>query len=352
VTRQRGGTTRRRDDEAGDTTSAEDIGRLLRDRREQRNLDLITVHDRLHRPITQIEALENGDLAGLPNQAQALSTLRRYAALLDLDGDAMALQMIDAWSTLPAQPAASVTPASAPTAMVTAVGTGPDHLRAFTQTGEVPKVGGSHGSAGSSRGSAYGYSVSTGPPTGTFPVVPRRDLKQSRRAVNRARRRLRAPSPLKAITWVVAVLLVAVVVGFGLLHWKSEWLVRSHILRVSEPAGSTSGASTSAASAKPAVVQTGTTAQSATYAVGSSDYDVVVAATGRCWIQVTSSTSSTPLVSGVQDAGKVLKFRAEGAMTVQVGSSSVLVGVTVNNKTVFYTQPKVVPYTYTFTSAA
>jgi hypothetical protein len=58
----------------------------------------LAVHDRLSRPITLIEALENGDFAALPDQAQALSTLRRYAAFLGLDGDALALQMLDAWS--------------------------------------------------------------------------------------------------------------------------------------------------------------------------------------------------------------------------------------------------------------
>ena len=71
---------------------------MLRAAREERGLDLLAVHDRLSRPITQLEALENGDLAGLPDQALALSTLRRYAAFLGLDGDALALQMIDAWS--------------------------------------------------------------------------------------------------------------------------------------------------------------------------------------------------------------------------------------------------------------
>ncbi len=81
--RPRGGTTRRRDDQdAGTISSAEELGRLLRDAREERGLDLLAVHDRLSRPITLLEALENGDLANLPDQALALSTLRRYAAFL------------------------------------------------------------------------------------------------------------------------------------------------------------------------------------------------------------------------------------------------------------------------------
>ncbi len=84
--------------------------------------------------------------------------------------------MIDAWSTLAVGhrpgPAGSDNGAAV-TNVVAAVTTGPDHLRAFTQTGQVPKVGaGSTAAVG-----GYGYDVATGPPTGTFPVVPRQDLK-------------------------------------------------------------------------------------------------------------------------------------------------------------------------------
>ena len=140
--RPRGGATRRRDDQDEEpTSSAEEIGRLLREAREERGLDLLAVHDRLGRPITQLEALERGDLASLPDQALALSTLRRYAAFIGLDGDAMALQMIDAWSDGPraANGATHTDAGMAVTNVVAAVTRSPDHLRAFTQTGQVPR---------------------------------------------------------------------------------------------------------------------------------------------------------------------------------------------------------------------
>ena len=360
MTRQRGGTTRRREDDEGEAiSSAEEIGRLLKDRRLERELDLLTVHDRLHRPITQLEALEDGDLARLPDQALALSTLRRYAALLDLDGDNLALQMIDAWSTVPPaarEVAMSDTGATAATAamatVVTAVATGPEHLRAFTQTGEVPRVGG--GATGSPSGSgAYGYGVATGPPTGTFPVVPRQDLRQSRRSVARARRRRRAPTWLKASTWITAVLVVGVVVGSGLLQWRPVWLVRAHILRVVEPGGTRPATSPhgphGSGTSKPVVVPTASDAASSSYTVDASHFSVTLTTSGPCWIQVTSSQSATPLVSAVQDAGRSLVFAATGTMTVQVGSSSVVVGITSGKKTVFSNAPQAVPYTYTFT---
>ncbi len=361
--RPRGGTTRRRDDEEEDTaSSAEEIGRLLRDTREGRGLDLLVVHDRLGRPITEVEALENGNMAGLPDQAMALSTLRRYAFFLGLDGDALALRMIDAWSALPAAakpaPPANPDPGSSgmPT-VVTAVTGGPDHLRAFTQTGEVPKVGG--GSSGPPTGSgAYGYGVATGPPTGTFPVVPRQDLKQSRKAVAKARRRLRAPALLKAMTWVAAGLVAVVIAGLAIYVSKPTWLAQAHILKVSQHGGTTaSGSSGSSAGgtsghAKAVVVAGATAGGSASYTVSASHFAVALTTSDRCWVQVTSSASSVPLIEGVQPAGKIVSFPANGTMTVEVGNTAVVVAVVVNRRTVFLDTPHTTPFTYTFAPAS
>ena len=346
--RQRGGTTRRRDDHVEETnSSAEEIGRLLRDARDERGLDLLAVHDRLSRPITQLEALEHGDLARLPDQALALSTLRRYAAFLGLDGDALALRMIDAWSTMPPSPRND----SAVTNVVAAVTTGPDHLRAFTQTGQVPRVGG--GSTAAAGG--FGYDVATGPPTGTFPVVPRDELRHSKRAVAKARRRLRAPKSLKVTTWIIAALVLVVVAGFAILQARPQWLATAHILRVVEPAGAQAGgpAPSGGGHGQSAnqVVQTSFGGQSASYTVATQSFSVVVATTGQCWVQITSSNSATPLVSGVQPGGMHLSFPANGTMTVQVGSSAVAVAVTIKGKAAFFNVPHSTPYIYTFAPA-
>ncbi len=354
--RPRGGTTRRRDDEGDGTASAQEIGRLLRNNREQRGLDLLAVHDRLGRPITQIEALEHGDLDRLPDQALALSTLRRYAAFLGLDGDALALQMIDAWSSAPARPApVAETGTSAKTTVVTAVTGGPDHLRAFTQTGEVPKVGG--GSSGPPTGSgASGYGVTTGPPTGTFPVVPRQDLRQSKRAVAKARRRLRAPTSLKVGTWVVAVLAVAAIAGLFVYRSRPQWLVQAHILKVVQPGGTpvaskkpviAAGGKTAASA--PKVVSTATAPQSSSFTVNAAKFVVTVGTTGKCWVQVTSSASQKPLIEGVLPAGKTLAFPSTGTMTVEVGASAVLVSISIDKKVVWLNAPTAAPFIYTFT---
>jgi Helix-turn-helix domain/Domain of unknown function (DUF4115) len=353
---QRGGATRRRDDQdVRPTSSAEEIGRVLRSTREERGLDLLAVHDRLDRPITQLEALESGDLAALPDQALALSTLRRYAAFLGLDRDTLALQMIDAWSVAPPPPreGRKAQAGTAPvTTVVTAVTTGPDHLRAFTQTGEVPRVGAGSAAGGSG---AYGYGVASGPPTGTFPVVPRQEIRHSKRAVAKARRRLRAPTSLKVVTWLAVVLVLATAVGFGIQRWRPEWLVRSHLLRVASPNhGSSPGAATGGGAPPPAspVVVTSFTNQTAAYSVGAADFTVKIATSGKCWVQVTSANSQTPLVSGIQPAGEVLTYPAQGTMTVEVGASAVLVGISIKGKAVYINSPHTTPFTYTFTPSS
>ncbi len=364
--RPRGGATRRRDDQQEQAIATiVEIGRRLRGAREERGLTLLAVHDRLSRPITQLEALESGDLARLPDQALAISTLRRYATFLGLDGDSLALKMIDAWSV---SPYASMQAGAPVTSVVAAaVTTGPDHLRAFTQTGKVPKVG---GRATSPTGTGpNGHEATTGPPTGTFPVVPRRELRHSRRAVARARRQLRAPRSLKVVTWVACLFVLAALVGLGIRQWHPQWLASSHILRVVQPGSQTTHPAVSPlipSQPASATQTTHTTTPSAhhhqtnavelalagptgeAYSVNTSHFTVNVATSGTCWVQITSSQSLAPLVSGVQPGGKSFSEPAKGTMTVQLGSSSVLVGIVVKGKTVFLASPHVVPVTYTF----
>ena len=352
--RPRGGTTRRGGDgQDGDLApEPESVGTRLRQARLERGLDLLAVHDRLGRPITQLEALETDDMAALPDEALAVSTLRRYATFLGLDEDALTAEFrTERAAAPPLEPVTRVNPAV--TSVVAAVTTGPDHLRAFTETGEVPQVGGRRTSAAGTSGN-YDYSV--GPPTGTFPVVPRGDLRNSRRSVARARRRMHAPASLKVLTWVAGVLVLVVAAGFVLMTVQPKVLADAHILRVapagSAAAGGTGGQApgqTPTATHQTFPVQpSGSTSSSADFTVATTKFSVVVATSGPCWVQVTSSSSPVPLVSGVQPAAKVLTYPAVGTMTVEVGSSAVLVGVTIKGKSAFTDAPKAAPFTYTF----
>jgi hypothetical protein len=259
--------------------------------------------------------------------------------------------MIDAWSTSPstASVAAPTEHAAAATSVVAAMSAGPDHLRAFTQTGPVPRVRPKTTTALAN----YDYEVTTGPPTGTFPVVPRQELKQSRRAVAKARRKQRAPSSLKTLTWVVGVLLVVALAGSVIVSQRPQWLASAHILRVVGRGGTpTAPSSAPKAPAAAPVVSTGTSGQTSTYTVSTQAFVVDVTTTGPCWVQITSSASSAPLISGVQPAGKKLSYPAQGAMTVQVGSSAVVVGISIKDKVVYYNAPRSTPYTYVFTPAS
>lgn len=352
--RPKGGASRRGGGDGTLEDPVETVGGQLRRAREERGLDLLAVHDRLGRPITQLEALETGDMATLPDEALAISTLKRYATFLGLDADALAAQFLLARDGADGSGADGTERSAAVTSVVAAVTTGPDHLRAFTETGEVPQVGRRVSSAVGASGN-YDYSVSAGPPTGTFPVVPRSDLRRGRRSVARARRRMHAPTSLKVITWIAAALLLVVAAGWVLLATTPRTLANAHILRVTPPGTGTGGAS--AGTAGPAARQVfpvepaGSTPTSASYTVATSKFTVVVATSGPCWVQVTSSSSPVPLISGVQPAAKVLSYPAVGTMTVEVGSSAVLVGVTIRGKSGFTDAPKVAPFTYVFTPA-
>ncbi len=356
--RPRGAATRRREDQEQSGPSAQEIGLLLRNARLERGLDLLAVHDRLSRPITHIEALENGDLERLPDRDAAVSTVRRYATFLGLDGTALAGQLGDAWSAGPkdggrrTEDETGVVPASSPgakpsgsaTTGVVPVDSAPDHLRAFTQTGEVPRFGvAPRPTTGNG----------AGPPTGTFPVLPRQDLREGRRALARARRRLRAPAWLRVLTWLAASCVLVVGAGWAVRTWSPQSLIQAHILRTAQP-GAT-GKSTTPGPTPPVVSHQKTAVQpvaagqgSAAFVVRTADFTVSIATTGRCWVEVTSSSSSVPLIVGIQAAGQVLRYKATGTMTVIVGASPVLVGVDVDGKTAYLNRPSVTPFTYTF----
>jgi hypothetical protein len=158
---------------------------------------------------------------------------------------------------------------------------------------------------------------------------------------------------LKAFTWVVGILLIMALAGSVILSQRPQWLASAHILRVVGKGGAPVGPSSAPKSPGAApVVSTGTSGQTSNYTVNTRAFVVDVTTTGPCWVQVTSSGSPTPLISGVQPAGKRLSYPADGTMTVQVGSSAVVVGVSIKDKVVFYNAPRSTPYTYVFTPAS
>lgn len=71
--------------EASESNKTADLGVLLRAKREQKQLSIGEVSERLKLPARQIEALENGDYNSLPEPVFVRGFLRSYGRFLDLD---------------------------------------------------------------------------------------------------------------------------------------------------------------------------------------------------------------------------------------------------------------------------
>lgn len=370
--RPRGGPARRGGDRPTKTpASPSDIGGMLREARLRRQLDLSTISGHLGRSsVAQLVALESGERANLADQAGALSLLRRYATFLGLDGDDLALQAMEAWSSAPPRtPAAAAvgggpTPRaaaawdSAPvTGVVTAVSAGPDHLRAFTQTGQVPRVGGAGDWPGG--GSAFfGNGRTIGPPTGMLPVVPPDAIRETRRASGKARRRRRASPGLKFLTWLVGLLVVVALAGVVIQRQRPQWLRRAHLIHIAQPNGqpvvTTSPTTTIPPvhhqTAPSVVAEPGNNSVKSTYIVSTQRFTLKTATSAPCWVEVLSPTSITPVSEGVQNPNTTQSFNADKSITLEVGSSSVLISITINGKVAFLIRPTTAPFTYTFMS--
>ena len=60
----------------------EELGAALRAKREERGLSLENVSERLKISTSHLDALEKGDLSGMPHTAYAKGFLRSYASLM------------------------------------------------------------------------------------------------------------------------------------------------------------------------------------------------------------------------------------------------------------------------------
>jgi hypothetical protein len=146
-------------------------------------------------------------------------------------------------------------------------------------------------------------------------------------------------------------------VGFGIQKWRPQWLARTHILRVAGPVNHSGTKPTPGAkpAPPPSKVQLGAfTNQSAVLNVNTANFTVAISTSARCWVQITSSNSSTPLLSEIVPAGQLLTYPAKGkgTMTVEVGASAVTVAVTIKGQMEFHNSPSTTPFTYTFNPPA
>ncbi len=361
--RRRGG----RRQKAGPTPAT--MGTTLRQAREAASVSLTEINDRTGVPWQQLEALEAGDLSRFPDQRSALTAVRRYSDLVGLEIEPFEQVVGEHWGT----PLAGFDPDAAPvkggngaqprnTYITAAVPMGHlsrypgdgTHLRAFTQTDEVPGVKRVPVPAGN--GHVANPELNH---TGSFPATP--SIYQGTRP---------APLVLRAALWFTAAVLVVALGGLAVQHYQPQWLKDIHLVRahgLSTAGTGTSSAGTSTGSAgqgattprKPAhpspVSMTATGSGSANVSVQASNYSVVVAAWAPCWTVVHSPQSFSPIFASTLQGGQVKVFDpTDGQLSVSMSASLVTVQVRINGKTVpgWLFKPTSVPFVLNFSSAS
>jgi hypothetical protein len=212
------------------------------------------------------------------------------------------------------------------------------HLKAFTQTAQVPQV------------SARPAAAAALPPglrfdtTDSVPVTWRG-----------SRDRGPAPLALQVAVWSTVLLLALGVAGLAVHHWRPAWLAKIHLLSTGSGPGGSHPTATSATTVPPhLVVETATGPRAATVAVRASVFEVVVTTQAPCWIQVTSPASFTPLFSSTVPAGTTKTFTStNGQLSVELGASRATVTAQILDKTIPYWSltPQSTPYVITFHSA-
>lgn len=333
-----------------------DVGTALREAREATGVTLVEIQDRSGIALLQLEALEAGDLSRFGDLRSALTAVRRYCDLVQLDADRFTGVLEAQWGTplagFAGQGSAATGPSGGtPTQSVYLSGPASaghlsrypgdgTHLRAFTQTDEVPGVRRAEPRPDSGNG--------TFPVTGAFPAVPA--------AYVPARR---VPWVLRAAIWITATLLVVALAGLAVQHYQPKLLADIHLVHHGHtPAPVTPGgaghATTPAHQGPPSVVSlTNTGVASATVSVRAANYTVVVAAWAPCWTVVHSPASFSPIFAATLPAGEVKDFNpSNGQLSVSMSASLVTVQVKINGKTVpkWLFKPTTVPFTLNFNS--
>ena len=336
ATRRRGG--RRQRSEPTPT----DVGGDLKAARDALGITLEEVHDRTGVSRPQLEALEVGELTRFPDRRSLVVAVRRYADLVQLPAEALAAVAERRWAAEVALSASSgatsaLSPGGpgyggSPTGHLSRYPGDGAHLRAFTQTAEVPQVGGWSGHATNGHTSYVGTG---GLPAITRPVVVRP-----------------APYALRMLVWVTAGLLAVGLAGVAVHHWRPKWLAEAdlvHHVRVPKPG-------TPFTLPPPhvqTITQTSSGPGSAAITVRASQYAVVVAAWQPCWVQAETPLSFTPSFNQTLATGQSHTFDSgDGQLTLHLGASFVTIEVEVGNKVVpgWVFKPSSAPFVINFTS--
>jgi cytoskeleton protein RodZ len=327
-------TTRRRAVRRQRDPSFLPFGTDLRQAREDLGLSLEAVQDRTGIRRSHLEALEESDLSPFSDEKAALVAVRRYSEVVGLDSTVMVQIVSDRLRNVTPSPTPALVgsapggaralhapaPAPAPSGHLSRFPGDTSHLRAFTQTAQVPMVG----------------------PRPVAPTLPPGLRFDSTDAVPVTWRGPEDPPPaplaLRVAVWSTVLLLVLALAGLAVHHWKPAWLAKIHLVATTGTAtgGHRSSGSPSAPAVKaPLVTETSSGPLSASIGIRSPVFEVVVVTTAPCWIHVSNPTSFAPLFSATVPAGTTKTFTSgNGQLSVELGASHVTVTVQILDKTV------------------
>ncbi len=371
----RAGGNPRRSDVAGPPESVPELGRNLRRARTRQGLSLDDVTLRTGLPAEQLDCLEAGTVDRIPDRIIVLRTLRRYADFLGLPGERYVLLLVDNWPvatvlSVPAGGAPSVAVHQAP-----GVVTGPHSdpvpgatvlaqggvVQSPLDTGAVPVTAASRSpstppaaTAAGRRIAPPGTAASTPVPVGSQPGAAQVNLVDT--GVTPAirptpPRKARAPFALKLVVAVVALAVVLGVAGLLVHRYKPQWLNSIGITHAHTPAHHTNTAVTGKATALFTVATKSATG--ATFDIHAPAFLIRVEPVGSAsWMQATDAQHVSPVFAGVVGAGQVKDFLASQSFTLEVGSPTAHVFVSVGSKVVGFYFPPAAPFTMNFVSVS
>jgi len=348
VIRHRDGGTSRRSDAGTAPESIPEIGRNLRRARTRQGLTLDDVSGRAGLAVSQLDALESGTADRIPDRVIVLKTLRRYADALGLPGDRYVLSMVEHW------PAATVPPGASPTVAIqqTPAGTrvpvktatpSPVDTGAIPVTSAVrpPRVEEPASSVSSGTGASVPSSAQVNllVDTGVTPAVGPAPV-----------RKPKAPLLLKVVVAVVFLAVIVGVAGLVIHRYEPKWLNSLGITHAHNSAGHHHTTTT----AVPAVFTVASTsATGATFHIRAPSFLIRVEPVGTAsWMQATDGQHVSPIFAGVVGAGQVKDFLGLQSFTLEVGSPTAHVFISVGNKVVGFYFPPAAPFTMQFDSVS
>ncbi|HMD46770.1 MAG TPA: RodZ domain-containing protein [Acidimicrobiales bacterium] len=346
--------------------SVPDVGRSLRRARARLGLRIEDVSARTGLDEVELEALESGSVGRLPDRVGILQTLRRYADALGLPGDSYVLAVVDHWPTVVTVPPAtygdaptSATPAASPAGTGETVAVPVVAAAAVRTPTSVPGTGQGVGETfvgGTSPppGGVYVASSQTGvhnftsplviADTGVTPAVPSTRRRRSGRIIF-----------LRVLIGLVCLLVALGLAGLAANQWRPQWLRTLGLPHRSIPAAAHTAVTTphpATRGATPAqFALASTSSNGATFNVRAPTFTVAIVPAGTAsWVQATDAQHVSPIFSQTVPAGQTQTFTATQSLTVQVGSRSARVFVTIDHKVVGFYFPTSAPFTMTFNS--